>query len=95
MTSNDYEFVAHGIPVDVAASEEDGFVMLAFIRADTSGEISVCWLPEIFIGPIPIPPEIKQEIVAKLRFHADKLESGETERRMQQFKDVNNPRNRA
>lgn len=76
-----------------AAIDETG-VTIAFVRADTqSGEINFHWLPELFIRPIP--PAVKAAIVEKLRFHADKLESGEMEQRMQRFAGINASGNRS
>lgn len=88
--SDKYEVRMAGVPSD-AVIGEDGGIAIAFIKASPSGEISVHWLPELFSRPMPLA--VRREIAARLRLHADKIESGELEQDMQRFVGVNNPHN--
>jgi hypothetical protein len=52
-------------------------------------QIGVHWLPSFFRRPMP--KVLREEIVRRLRFHADMLESGELEREMQKYVEINDP----
>lgn len=77
----------------VRGMDDTGGVLLAFVRLGADGDVNLCWLPELFKGSLI--PELKAALIEKLRFHADMLESGETESRMAAFANVNNPGNRS
>lgn len=80
------------VPGPVAVDDTGG-ITLAVFRLEASGEVNLAWLPDLFSRPIA--PDLKEVLVAKLRLHADKLESGEMEQRMARFANVNNPWNRS
>jgi hypothetical protein len=62
----------------------------AFLRINLrTTEVTFHWLPDLFIKPMP--QSMREEIASRLRFHADCLESGDLEREMQKFVEVNNP----
>lgn len=49
-------------------------VAMMFIENDP---VLLSWLPELFVTPDLLTDNLRREIVEKLRFHADKLESKE------------------
>ncbi len=87
MGEDKYEAYAAGLPRDAVLSE-DGDLNVAFLRINLNTfQIGFHWLPELFRAPIP--PVIRQELAKRLHTHADKLESGELEREMQQYMNIN------
>ena len=59
-------------------------LILAFLALTPEG-VSFLWLPALFLAPGALTPDFRKEIVAKLRMHADTLESGEADRRMKEM----------
>ena len=57
-------------------------IPIAILGFSRDGQVRFCWEAHFFMLPEPIPPELRAQIVRLLRFHADKLESGETDERM-------------
>lgn len=87
--AEDFEIRAASLGPDAVLDEENNLrVAFLQINLDTF-QISFNWLPEFF--HTPMPEVLRKEIVLRLRLHADKLESGELERTMQNFANVNIP----
>jgi hypothetical protein len=60
---------------------EDG-ITIALLRLTPKG-IEFAWLSHMFLIDSPVlDPEIRKDIVEKLRFYATKLENGELDERM-------------
>ncbi len=62
---------AHGLTV----------ALLKVAQTPKGFEVAIAWLPELFM--VDLPDSLRAALVRHLRMHADKLESGETERAMQ------------
>ena len=59
---------------------------LAYLKFTEQSGIGFYWLPDLFSNPaLALPDEVRAEIVQILRFHADKLESRETDERMKRI----------
>lgn len=73
-----------------AVADETG-MNIAFIRLnmDLNKEslVNVGWLPEFF-SMRPLAPELRDEIVRVMRLHADVLESGALEKRMEEIRKI-------
>jgi hypothetical protein len=85
-----YEVRAAAISPD-SAFDGEGNLKFAFLMVHLKTmQIGVHWLPEFFRRPMP--KVLRDEIVQRLRFHADMLESGELEREMQKYVNINRDR---
>jgi hypothetical protein len=74
----------HGPVVHAEVDEvidEFGFVA-AMLRIDANA-VRFNWMMQVFTSPVKMSDEIRAEIVRVLRFHADKLESRETDKKME------------
>lgn len=68
--------------------DDEGNLTVAFLMINSETfEMGFHWLPELFGRPIP--QVLREEMVKRLRLHADMLESGELEQVMQQYVDIN------
>jgi hypothetical protein len=68
-------------------------VTVAFLRWRLDGEsmhVNFCWLPQLFAAGVPPMPDVlRDEIVRVLRFHADRLEARDLDKRMQEIMNPN------
>jgi hypothetical protein len=64
-------------------------ITLAVVTLDQE-RVGIAWLPELFKRPLD--PAIRALIAEQLRFHAEKLESGQLEQRMRAFSTINDER---
>lgn len=76
-----------GMIVQEVPAEEifgDGSATLAFVKLMDSGYVGVMWTPLLFDGPIPMPDELREDLVELLRFHADILKDRTLDKRMKE-----------
>jgi len=70
---------------DITDMSEDGMT-IAVLRFHKDHGLNFMWLPLLFNNSdLPMPEELRAAIVHVLRFHADKLESGDVDRRMKEI----------
>ena len=75
-----------------AVMDSEHNLNVAFLRINLrTFDTGFHWLPDFFIKPLP--EVVRQRLIERLRFHADRLESGELEKEMQQFLSLNRPGN--
>lgn len=66
---------------------DDSSMVLAFLKLFKTGQVGLMWSPFLFNNPaMPLPDELRAELVEILRYHADKLESREMDKRMQEIR---------
>lgn len=59
-------------------------IVLAYLTMSPEG-LAFMWLPALFLAPAALTPDLRKDLVAMLRHHADKLETGEADRRMREL----------
>jgi hypothetical protein len=65
---------------------DDAGVTIGFVRLNRTGTLTLNWSTVFFNNPaLPVPDEVRAEIVRVLRQHADGLESRELDKLMQGF----------
>jgi hypothetical protein len=87
--AEDYEFQVSAATLDGSSvMDEHGNLNVAFLQINMKTfQISFNWLPSLFRKPMP--QVLREAIALRLRIHADRLESGELERAMQDYLDIN------
>jgi hypothetical protein len=55
---------------------------LAFLKLSPEGTVHLLWSPIMFSRAVPMPEDLRATVVKLLRFHADKLESRDLDKRM-------------
>jgi hypothetical protein len=56
---------------------------LAFVKMFKNGKLGLMWSPILFVNPnLPLPDEMREQLVKMLRFHADRLEDRSLDERM-------------
>jgi hypothetical protein len=82
------EYEAHSASLNRDAMIDEHGIKIAFVMVQpNTGQIGMHWLPDIFLKPMP--DGLRRSIAERLRFYADKLESGELEQRMKEFASIN------
>jgi hypothetical protein len=66
-----------GVSADTMFSDEGLSIAVMYLNPK-EGDVTMGWLPSLFV--LPMPDVVRDMIVAKLRQHADKIESGEMQR---------------
>jgi hypothetical protein len=85
----DFEVSASAIDRDMVVDKDEN-LRIASLQLDRKDfRVGFHWLPELF--RVTMPADLREEIVRRLRFHADMLESGELHREMQKYLKINDP----
>lgn len=75
------------MPPGVAANAETKTLTIAVVTLNLDPAsptiVAVNWLHDFF--KVPLPAELRQIIVKHLRYHADRLESGDLDKRMEEL----------
>lgn len=61
----------------------DDFGFIAAVLRIDADAVRFNWMVQVFTGPVKMSDELRAEIVRVMRFQADKLESRETDARME------------
>lgn len=64
--------------------DSDDNVVLAYLVLSPQGP-AFLWLPALFQAPGALTPELRRRLVAMLRHHADRVESGDTDKRIREL----------
>lgn len=80
------EVMAMGVSVE-SVTHADGSLTIGFIVFSPDQGTRIAWLPDLFKAPLA--DLLRADITAALRFHADKMANGETERKMHDFSEIN------
>jgi hypothetical protein len=57
---------------------------IAMVRMFRTGQVGLMWSPVLFNDMLPLPDELREQLVKMLRFHADRLEDHSLDERMKQ-----------
>jgi hypothetical protein len=77
---------ALAITNDQAGEVSDDGVTIAVLRIHAGHGVNFMWMPFLFTNTeMPLPDTMRAELVALLRFHANKLESRDIDRRMKEI----------
>jgi hypothetical protein len=82
------KFVGGVVRQEVTADEamDNESTTIAQLKMYRNGVVALLWLPDIFVNPaLPMPDVLREVIVAKLRFHADKIESREMDAQLKEL----------
>jgi hypothetical protein len=60
-------------------------IVMAHLKLLKNHGVGLMWMADLFVNPIiPLPDELRADVVKTLRFHADKVESREIDERLKQ-----------
>lgn len=60
-------------------------IVMAHLKLFQDHGVGLMWMADLFVNPaIPMPDELRNDIVRTLRFHADKVESRDLDMRLAQ-----------
>jgi hypothetical protein len=78
----------HGVTAQEFEAKEvvdDTSATLGFVKLFKGGDVGILWSPLLFCEGTKMPDELRQMIVERLRFYADRLEDRSLDARMKEL----------